>query len=100
MNKSLPAQSRFKGLKIAITGANGSLGKFLINKFKKNGAYIVGLTHSKKNNIQSAEIYYKEALKLNPDHFETNYYLAGLLAQTNNFSSAKIKKNTCDFVSK
>ena len=53
MNKSLSAQSRFKGLKIAITGANGSLGKFLINKFKKNGAYIVGLTHSKKNNIQS-----------------------------------------------
>ena len=53
MNKCLPAQSRFKGLKIAITGANGSLGKFLINKFKKNGAYIVGLTHSKKNNIQS-----------------------------------------------
>ena len=53
MNKSLSAKSRFKGLKIAITGANGSLGKFLINKFKKNGAYIVGLTHSKKNNIQS-----------------------------------------------
>ena len=44
----------------------------------------------KKNNIQSAEIYYKEALKLNPDHFETNYYFAGLLAQTNNFSSAKL----------
>jgi len=44
----------------------------------------------KKNNLQSAENYYKEALKLNPDYFEANYYLAGLLAQTNNFSSAKL----------
>ncbi len=53
MNKSFANQSRFKGLRIALTGANGSLGKFLINKFKEKGAYIVGLTHSKKNNIQS-----------------------------------------------
>ena len=52
--------------------------------------FLQALEDHKKNNIQSAEIYYKEALKLNPDHFETNYYLAGLLAQTNNFSSAKL----------
>ena len=43
---------------------------------------------TKKTIFKSAENYYKEALKLNPIHFETNYYLAGLFAQTN-FSSAK-----------
>ena len=55
MKKNLPNDSRFKGLKIAITGANGSLGKFLIKGFKENGAYVVGLTHSKKNNRKSYE---------------------------------------------
>tara|TARA_Y100001968_G_scaffold263143_1_gene251650 strand:- start:115 stop:864 length:750 start_codon:yes stop_codon:yes gene_type:complete len=49
MNKKLPENSRFKGLKIAITGANGSLGKSLIEVLKKKGAYVVGLTHDKKN---------------------------------------------------
>ena len=53
MNKNLSVNSRFKGLKIAITGANGSLGKSLIEEFKRNGAYVVGLTHSKKNESKS-----------------------------------------------
>ena len=56
MTKDLLVQSRFKGLKIAITGANGSLGKFLIEEFKRNGAYVVGLTHSKKHNSTSYEV--------------------------------------------
>ena len=55
MNKSLSKNSRFKGLRIAITGANGSLGKSLIQELKKKGAYVVGLTHSKENNIYSDE---------------------------------------------
>ena len=55
MNKSLSKNSRFKGLRIAITGANGSLGKSLIQELKKKGAYVVGLTHSKKNNFNSDE---------------------------------------------
>ena len=49
MNKN----SRFKGLKIAITGANGSLGRSLIEELKAQGAYVVGLTHNKKNNEKS-----------------------------------------------
>ncbi len=56
MTKNLSDHSRFKGLKIAITGANGSLGRFLIKEFKQNGAYVVGLTHSKKNSSQSYDI--------------------------------------------
>ena len=55
MKKNFSESSRFKGLKIAITGSNGSLGKFLIKEFKKNGAYVVGLTHSKLNNSKSFE---------------------------------------------
>jgi hypothetical protein len=55
MNKNLPESSRFKGLRIAITGANGSLGKALIKVLRKKGAYVVGLSHRKRNNNKSSE---------------------------------------------
>ncbi len=55
MNKNLSKNSRFKDVKIAITGANGSLGKSLIEELKRNGAYVVGLTHSKKEKSTSKE---------------------------------------------
>jgi len=47
--------------------------------------FFQALESHKKNNLQSAKNNYKEALKLNPNHFETNYYLGGLLAQTKKF---------------
>jgi len=53
MNNNLSDDSRFKGLKIAITGANGTLGKSLIEVLRRKGAYVVGLTHNTKNNINS-----------------------------------------------
>ncbi len=53
MNKNLSENSKFKGLRIAITGANGSLGKALIEGLQNKDAYVVGLTHSKKNNTNS-----------------------------------------------
>jgi len=55
MNNNLSEDSRFKGLKIAITGANGTLGKSLVEVLKRKGAYVVGLTHSKQNNINSCQ---------------------------------------------
>ena len=55
MKKNLSEDSRFKGLRIAITGANGSLGKYLIEVLKEKGAYVVGLTHNKKSNNKSFE---------------------------------------------
>ena len=55
MKKNLSEDSRFKGLRIAITGANGSLGKYLIEVLKEKGAYIVGLTHNKESNNKSFE---------------------------------------------
>ena len=51
--------------------------------------FFQALESHKKNNLQSAKNNYKEALKLNPNHFETNYYLGGLLAQTKKFVLAK-----------
>ena len=56
MNKLSSDNSRFKDLRIGITGANGSLGKFLIEEFKKNGAYVIGLTHNKNINSKDLEI--------------------------------------------
>ena len=55
MNKNFSGESRFKGLKIAITGAKGSLGQSLIEELKDRGAYVVGLTHSKTNNLSAVK---------------------------------------------
>ncbi len=55
MNKHLSDNSRFKDLRIAITGASGSLGKSLIKVLKRNGAYVIGLTHDRKKNSASSE---------------------------------------------
>ena len=55
MNKNFSGNSRFKGLRIAITGANGSLGGALVEILKKKGAYVVGLTHDRKKSSSSSE---------------------------------------------
>ena len=55
MKKNLSEDSRFKGLRIAITGANGSLGKYLIEVLKKKGAYVIGLPHDNKNRSNTFE---------------------------------------------
>ena len=43
----------------------------------------------KKNNLKEAENLYKEAIKQKPDHINSLFYLAGLLAQIKNFNEAK-----------
>jgi len=55
MNNKLSESSRFKGLKVAITGANGGLGQSLIGELKAKGAYVLGLTHVIRNNRNSYE---------------------------------------------
>ena len=47
------------------------------------------LQHHKKNNFEVAENLYKKILKVNPDHFESIFYLGSLLVQTKNFVKAK-----------
>ena len=63
-----------------------------MNKNKKQTIeekFHFAVRNHKKNNLQTAENYYNEVLKINPNHFESNYFLAGLLAQTNRFILAK-----------
>ena len=43
----------------------------------------------KKNNVKDAENLYKDAIKQKPDHINSLFYLAGLLAQKKNFNEAK-----------
>ena len=43
----------------------------------------------KKNNLQEAEKLYKDAIKQKPNHINSLFYLAGLLAQKKNFNEAK-----------
>jgi len=42
-----------------------------------------------KRDLKVAEKLYKKILKLNPNHFESNFYLGIISAQTNNFNKAK-----------
>jgi len=52
--------------------------------------FALAVENQKKNNFQIAENLYKEALKKNPNHFESIYYLGTLLAQTKRFDLAKL----------
>jgi len=47
MEKQIRDHSRFNNLKIAITGASGSLGKSLTKELRNKGAFVIGLTHRK-----------------------------------------------------
>ena len=78
-----------------------------MNKNKKltiEEKFHFAVQNHKKNNLQSAENYYNEVLKINPNHFESNYLLGGLLTQTKRFNlakslfqkSIKIKTNSAD----
>ena len=51
--------------------------------------FALAVQNHKKNNLQIAENLYKEALKINPNHFESIHYLGALLAQTKRFDLAK-----------
>ena len=48
----------------------------------------LGLKNHKKNNLKAAESLYKEILKINSNHFETNYLLGNLYLQKSNFTIA------------
>ena len=50
----------------------------------------LAVKNQKKNNFQIAENLYKEALKINPNHFKSIYYLGILLSQTKKFDLAKL----------
>ena len=47
--------------------------------------FVSALQNHQKNNLQVAENLYKETLKINPNHFESIFYLGTLLVQTQRF---------------
>ena len=51
--------------------------------------FLLALQSHKKNDFVSAEKFYNKVLKINPNHFNTIFYLASLSAQTKNYSKAK-----------
>ena len=58
-------------------------------KLTTEETFALAVKNHQKNNLQIAENLYKEALKTNPNHFESIYYLGTLLAQTKRFDLAK-----------
>ena len=53
-----------------------------MNKNKKltiEEKFHFAVQNHKKNNLQTAENYYNEVLKINPNHFESNYFLGGYI---------------------
>ena len=59
------------------------------NNLKIKETFISALQNHQKNNFEVAESLYKEILKVNPNHFESVFYLGVLLVQTKNFDKAK-----------
>ena len=51
--------------------------------------FSLAIKNHKKNNFQIAANLYKKVLKINPNHFESNYYLGILLGQKRRFDLAK-----------
>tara|TARA_B110000438_G_scaffold298459_1_gene346768 strand:- start:537 stop:2207 length:1671 start_codon:yes stop_codon:yes gene_type:complete len=51
--------------------------------------FFLALQCHKKNDFESAEKFYNEVLKKNPNHFNAIFYFASLSAQTKNYSKAK-----------
>ena len=48
-----------------------------------------GFENHKKNNLEEAQKLYKDVIKQKPDHINSLFYLAGLLAQKKIFNEAK-----------
>ena len=58
-------------------------------KLEAEDLFKLAFENHKKNNLQDAENLYKDAIKQKPDHINSIFYLAGLLAQKKNFNDAK-----------
>ena len=58
-------------------------------KLEVEDLFKLAFENHKKNNLQNAENLYKDAIKQKPDHINSIFYLAGLLAQKKNFNEAK-----------
>jgi len=51
--------------------------------------FALAVQNQQKNNLQAAENLYKEILKTNPNHVQSNFLLGTLSAQTKKFDITK-----------
>ena len=58
-------------------------------KLTTEETFSLAFKNHKKNNLQVAENLYKKILKINPEHFNSIFYLGTLLSQTKRFNLAK-----------
>ena len=58
-------------------------------KLTTEETFSLAFKNHKKNNLQVAENLYKKILKINPNHFNSIFYLGTLLSQTKRFDLAK-----------
>ena len=58
-------------------------------KLEAEDLFKLAFENHKKNNLQDAENLYKDVIKQKPDHINSLFYLAGLLAQKKFFIKAK-----------
>ena len=56
-----------------------------MNKKKITEILTVALQHHKKNNLDIAKSLYEKVLKIDPNHFETIFFLGSSLSQSKNF---------------
>ena len=68
--------------------------KYIIEKMHKKDlttkkTFTIASQNHQKNNLKVAKNLYKKILKINPNHFESIFYLGVLLLESNNFDRAK-----------
>ena len=68
--------------------------KYIIEKMHQKDlttkkTFTVAYQNHQKNNFKVAKNLYKKILKINPNHFESIFYLGVLLLESNNFNRAK-----------
>ena len=54
-----------------------------------NETLALAFENHKKNNLKAAENLYTKILNADPDHFESNFFLGSLLAQSRQFDKAQ-----------
>ena len=57
--------------------------------FTIDETFDLAVKNQQKNNLQNAENFYNEVLKINPNHFKSVYNLGILFAQTKKFDISK-----------
>ena len=68
--------------------------KYIIEKMHQKDLttkkiFTIASQNHQKNNFKVAKNLYKKILKINPNHFESIFYLGVLLLESNNFDRAK-----------